>query len=225
VQVLLRSSRVQLTVLAAGLAVSALCWIWSLRAAEHLHHVATVGPLFAMWAVMMAGMMIPPEMPALLALSRATQSLAQAAAFLCGYLAPWIAFSLGAALLHGALLEWNLLDREMVVGGRVLPATVLAVAGLCQMSPMKRACLLRCERLQSSEPTRPAFVGGMLSGIVSVASCGVLMLVLFVTGVMSALAMVALTALLLVERVAPVRLKVSTMAGVVLLACAAWMLV
>jgi predicted metal-binding membrane protein len=80
---------------------------------------------------------------------------------------------------------------------------------------------LRCRRLPTPA-AGPALTQGLLSGLVSVGSCGVLMLVLFVAGVMSAAAMVALTALLVLERVAPARLPVSGLAGATLILCAIW---
>jgi predicted metal-binding membrane protein len=170
-----------------------------------------------MWAVMMAGMMIPPELPNAIRLSGA-----RFVAFLGGYLAPWLAFSLAAAAAHAAFQEAGLIDHGMALVGRAAPAAVLAAAGLSQLSPLKRACLRRCRH--AGGPARPALLSGVGSGLVSVGSCGVLMLVLFVTGVMSIPAMALLTALLLLERLLPPRLPVSTMAGIVLLGGAAWRL-
>ncbi|MGZ6125142.1 MAG: copper chaperone, partial [Myxococcales bacterium] len=118
--------------------------------------------------------------------------------------------------------EAGLIDHGMALVGRVAPAAVLAAAGLCQLSPLKRACLRRCRN--AGKAARPALLSGVWSGLVSVGSCGVLMLVLFVTGVMSIPAMALLTALLVLERLLPPRLPVSTMAGIVLLGGAAWRL-
>lgn len=216
---LLRLPRGQLALACAAVAASALCWAWSLHAAARMHHTASLWPLFAMWTVMMAGMMIPPELPNAIRLPGG-----RFVAFLGGYLVPWLAFSLGAAAAHAALQEAGLIDHGMTLVGRAAPAAVLAAAGLCQLSPLKRACLLRCRTAAGSQP-RPALLAGVRSGLVSVGSCGVLMLVLFVAGVMSVPAMAVLTALLLLERVLPPRAPVSTMAGIVLLGCAAWRLI
>jgi predicted metal-binding membrane protein len=216
VQALLRIPREQLALASAAVAASALCWAWSLHAAAGMHHGASLWPLFAMWAVMMAGMMIPPELPNAVGLARGAFL-----AFLGGYLVPWVAFSLAAAAAHAALNGAGLLDHGMALSGRALPAAILALAGLSQLSPLKRRCLLRCRRLPTPA-AGPALTQGLLSGLVSVGSCGVLMLVLFVTGVMSAAAMAALTALLVLERVAPARLPVSGLAGAALIFCAIW---
>jgi predicted metal-binding membrane protein len=199
----------------AALAVSAVSWAWSLGAASHLRHGAGLWPLFAMWAVMMAGMMIPPELPALVRLEPL-----QAGVFACGYLAPWIAFSFVAAAGHAALHGAGLLDDRMALVGHTAGAAVLAVAGICQLCPFKRAGLLRCRGAVAAPPTLLSSLG---AGLASVASCGVLMLVLFASGVMNLLAMAALTLLLVLERVLPARVPVSAAAGVALLACAAWL--
>ena len=84
--------RLLLGLLAAG---SLLCWAFTARMAlqaggpGHVH-AAGLAALFAMWAVMMAGMMIPPEAPVLLQLARARREqlgrspLPGVAAFLAG---------------------------------------------------------------------------------------------------------------------------------------------
>ncbi len=197
----------------AALAVCAISWAWSLGAASHLRHGAGVWPLFAMWAVMMAGMMIPPELPVLLRLRPV-----QAGLFAGGYLAPWIAFSFAAAAGHAALHGAGLLDHHMALAGHAAAAAVLALAGVCQLCPFKRACLLRCRRAPQGPPTLLSSLG---AGLASVASCGVLMLVLFASGVMNVPAMAALTLLLVLERALPARVPVSAAAGVALLTCAA----
>lgn len=214
-----RLSREQLALASAAVIASALCWAWSLHAAAGMHHGASLWPLFAMWAVMMAGMMIPPELPNLMNLG-SRRFLAS----LGGYLAPWIAFSLAAAALHAALHEAGMLDHGMALGGRALPAAILAAAGLSQLSPLKRACLLRCRHASGPDPAVPALLSGARSGLVSIGSCGMLMLVLFVTGVMSVPAMIVLTAFLVVERLLPVRMPVSTVGGIVLTGIAVWRL-
>ena len=111
----------------------------------------------------MAGMMIPPELPVLLRLRPV-----QAGLFAGGYLAPWIAFSFAAAAGHAALHGAGLLDHHMALAGHAAAAAVLALAGICQLCPFKRACLLRCRRAPQGPPTlhllagRRARVGGLV---------------------------------------------------------------
>jgi predicted metal-binding membrane protein len=214
VQVLARERRPPL-LLAAVLCVP--CWAYSVRAASVMHHGDGLLALFVMWAAMMAGMMIPPELPNVLQVARGT---ADAARFMAGSFAPWVLFSLGAATLQSRLTQAGLLDHEMALNHPVAGALLLGVAGFLQLSPLKRACLLRCRDLPQASGGA-AFFCGIRSGALAVGSCGVLMLVLFVSGVMSLPAMLLLTLLLVLERVLPLHLRISDAAGLLLFASAA----
>jgi predicted metal-binding membrane protein len=180
-------ARSALLLLLAGLSI--VCWGLSLRmAGAHVH--GGVWPLFAMWSVMMVGMMVPVEAPSLVRLP-----VRQVLPWLSGYLAPWMAFSLAAAALQARLHH----------AGGGFAAALLIVAGSMQLSPWKRSCLERCR-------ARPAggFSAGLRTGSLSVLSCGLLMLIPLVTG-MSAVPMVLLTLFCLLERAVP---RASTVAGV-----------
>lgn len=230
--------------LAALAAASLVCWAWTARMAAEMAaatghaHAHGAGPgaagglaaLFVMWAVMMAGMMIPPEVPTVLEVARARRErlgrspLPAAAAFVGGYLLPWIAFSLAAAWLQQQLETRGLLGPDMATRSRALSAALLLAAGAIQLSPVKRACLERCRapRPAAGDSTLAALAGGLRTSAISIASCGVLMLVLFVTGVMSLPWMALVTALLVVERLAPQRFRVPAAAGGLLLVWGVW---
>jgi len=226
--------RDQRRVLGLLLGLCAASWSWSLRVAaqmgEGAHH-GSLWPLTLMWGAMMVAMMVPPEVPRLLWLVRAqrSQALARALAFLVGYLAPWMLASLLAALLQAWLTACGLLTPGMATASRSLGGVLLLATGAMQLSPFKRACLERCRsraRLagMSGETLAGPLVRGTGHGVVSIGSCGVLMLVLFVAGVMSPLAMVLLTGLLLLENVAPQRWPVRWVAGLALLGWGAWLI-
>jgi predicted metal-binding membrane protein len=203
-----------LVALLAGL--SAVGWAWSLRM-PHAHHGASLAALFVMWATMMVGMMIPPEAPALLRLGRA-QRFPAAARFLAGFLAPWIAFSFAAAALQSWLQASGLLDHHMAMNSIAQAAGLLLVAGALQLSPMKRACLARC---REAAPVEQHFAAGLSRSLLSIGSCGLLMLALFATGVMSLPAMALLTLLLLLEHWPLRGMAVSYGAGILLLVAGA----
>lgn len=225
-----RDRAVLLALLAAASAAS---WAWTVRMAEqmggHHGHVHGLGlwPLFAMWAVMMAGMMIPPEVPVLLRLARTRRErlgrspLSGTAAFLAGYLVPWTAFSLGAAALQALLQARGLMDHGMATTSRGLAGVLLLAAGAVQLSPLKRACLDRCSSagwLDRAGGAAAALAAGFGYGTLSIASCGLLMLILFATGVMNLAPMALLTALLLAEKVAPRSWRLPAAIGVLLVA-------
>lgn len=223
-----RDRRALLALLAS---LSLLCWAWTLRMAAQLDghghgHGAGLAPLFAMWAAMMAAMMIPPEVPVLLQLARALRErlgrspLPGTAAFLAGYLLPWTAFSLAAALLQARLEDAGLMGHGMATSSRALAGALLLAAGAVQLSPLKRACLERCRApglAGAGGSAASAFAAGLSRSAVSIASCGLLMLIPFVTGVMSVPWMALLTALLLVEKVVPRDWPLSAATGALLL--------
>jgi predicted metal-binding membrane protein len=232
-----RRDRRALLALLAGTSVA--CWAWTVRMAAqpqggHAHvHGTGLLALFAMWVVMMVGMMIPIEVPVLLELARVRRRrlgrspLPGSAAFLAGYLLPWIAFSLGAAALQSRLQVLGLMDHGMATSSPALSAALLLAAGAVQLSPLKRACLDRCRAPgQADAGGRPgvAFAGGLRHSAVAMASCGLLMLVLFVTGVMNLAWMVMLTLLLLAEKVAPPGWPLPAAIGALLIGWGGWTL-
>jgi predicted metal-binding membrane protein len=222
--------RAQLLVLWLLAGVCVASWVYSFRmaaalgaASPHQHHVG-LWPLALMWGAMMVAMMVPPEVPRLLWMVKAERPdpLLHALTFLVGYLGPWMLASLGAAALQARLGAQGLLTQQMATGSRTLGGALLVAAGAMQLSPLKGACLKRC-RLRAAVVGPPgegllaSLLRGVLSGAISIGSCGLLMLVLFVTGVMSPLAMALLTTLLLLENVAPERWPVRFLAGALLL--------
>ena len=112
---------------------------------------ADLSALFAMWAVMMVGMMVPSAFPMILAFagvsrSRRAKSLSyvSTSTFVLGYVAAWTGFGIAATvtqeLLHGAALVSSMgIGTSRVFGGLVLMAT-----GTFQWTPLKNACLRHC---------------------------------------------------------------------------------
>src|SRR5437879_748743 len=109
-----------------------------------------VAELFVMWTVMMVGMMLPSATPLILLIlgvyrrrdDRHTRL--NSILFVGGYLLAWTVFSVVAAsgqiLLHRAAL----LSTAMVARSGFLAASILIVAGLYQLLPVKNACLSHC---------------------------------------------------------------------------------
>jgi predicted metal-binding membrane protein len=107
-----------------------------------------------------------------------------------------------------------------------LSATVLAAAGLYQLSPFKGACLRHCRGPVEflTRRWRPgrfgAFVMGVEHGAWCVGCCWMLMALLFVGGLMNFAWIAVLTFLVLVEKLVPAGPVVSKISGGVLLAWA-----
>jgi predicted metal-binding membrane protein len=107
---------------------------------------------FAMWAIMMVGMMIPSAAPMVLLYAavggRASaqgKPFAATGWFLAGYLLVWLAFALVATGAQWTLTYGALLDPMMASSSRVLGGLVLIGAGLYQWTPLKHACLSQCQ--------------------------------------------------------------------------------
>jgi predicted metal-binding membrane protein len=172
--------------------------------------------VFAMWAIMMAAMMLPSALPLLLLLARSnSQRYSRARALLAtgasglGYVAAWSAFSALATLAQWGLLDARLVSPMMASSSPYLSALLLAAAGLYQFSALKYACLYRCRSPLSALLTQKrdgitgALLLGLRQGAYCTGCCWLLMALLFVLGVMNLLWIAALTLLVLLEKLLP----------------------
>ena len=220
--------------LATLVALSAVGWAWSLQLAGAGHHGLPLWGRVLMWTTMMVGMMVPPEVPTLFQLAQEERwgrwrAVGSAAVLLGGYLAVWALASAGLAMLDARLGAWGLMTHEMASRSVALNVVILAGAGLAQLSPWKSACLERCRSIPRAlrEGAASPLRSGLRHGVASVASCGVLMLVLLVVGAMNWIAMLLLTVLLVAERLAGAAVSplLSRVSGVGLLGWACWSMV
>ncbi|PMS16921.1 hypothetical protein C0Z18_22385 [Trinickia dabaoshanensis] len=172
--------------------------------------------VLAMWGVMMAAMMLPSSIPmvmsfASLAHQRRVRRLpcAKAGVFVLGYLAVWFAFSVLATLAQWGLLEARLLTPMMVSATPRFAGGLLIVAGVFQLTPLKRRCLTRCASPigfllnEWRDGTLGAWTMGWRHGMYCVGCCGVLMALLFAFGVMNVLWVVALSIYVMLEKLLP----------------------
>lgn len=187
--------------------------------------------MLAMWAVMMAAMMLPSAAPMILlhaTIARNRHASDQPAAasgiFILGYIAVWTGFSVGAVALQFWLEKLALLSPMMETTSIVLAGSVLIAAGLYQWTPLKQACLRRCRSplefvlMHWRQGARGAFVMGAQHGVFCVGCCWMLMLLLFVGGVMNIGWIAGLAIFVLVEKLAPAGHWIGRGAGTVLIA-------
>ncbi len=191
----------------------------------------------SMWGAMMLAMMLPVVSPWLLALSRSARErdpqpspFPEAGAFLGGYGAVWLGYSVAAAAGQLVLQRVALLSPNWVAKSPLLAAVLLLVAGVYQLTPFRDACMSHCRSplgyfLARWRPGRwGAFTMGTSHGVYCVGCCWALMALSFVFGVMNLLWMALLTAFLLLEKATSAGPWLSKTAGVLLVAYAAWML-
>jgi predicted metal-binding membrane protein len=195
--------------------------------------------VFAMWAVMMVGMMAPSAAPMILMYASVGRQgraegrpLAATGWFAAGYFLVWIGFSLAATTVQWGFERAALLDSQMTSISDVLGGIVLILAGIYQWTPLKDACLAQCQTplgfLVRHGGFRSDVAGCLLLGIrhggYCVGCCWLLMALLFIVGVMNVLWIALLALLVLVEKVAPFGRWVARGAGVVCVGAGAWML-
>ena len=192
--------------------------------------------LWAMWAVMMMAMMLPSAAPFVLLYAGAVRGKAcndgtgalDVYALAAGYLLVWGAFSVAATVLQRMLSEALILTPMMESGTPLMTAAVLALAGVYQLTPLKRTCLRVCRSplsylLQHWRPGRfGALRMGIEHGAYCLGCCWALMLLLFAGGVMNLTLIVALTLWVIAEKHVPFGEWTARASGIVLLALAAW---
>jgi len=197
---------------------------------------ADVALVFLMWSVMMAGMMLPSALPAILLVAKVSSGMTPqqragvglAGAFVAGYLLAWSGFSLIATLLQWALLEHALVTPMMQSAKQALSAAILITAGLYQFTPLKNACLRQCRSplglvMQVVAAPRSALSIGFGHGLYCVGCCWALMGLLFVTGVMNLLWVIVIAVYVGLEKLLPSTRWLSRAAGIVLCAAGLWL--
>jgi predicted metal-binding membrane protein len=171
--------------LAATLGLAAACWVISLRQ-MHGMNMGTATPLgsfgffIAVWAAMMAAMMLPGAAPAVARRARAG-GVRAVPLFVGSYLAVW---ALLGVLVYAA-------DRPH---GTLIAGTVTIAAGIYEFTPLKRHYRRRCQEVASS---------GIGFGLCCAGSTVGLMAVLVALGVMSVPWMVVIAVIVLAQKLLP----------------------
>lgn len=249
-EAVLKHERGTLAVVLAGIPL--VCWVWVIAMARDMYGPMTgasawmmtsnwdawhVLLLWAMWAAMMAGMMLPTATPVVLIYARAAHAQPERSspapriyALAMGYVAVWALFSVSATGLQGVLAGLLLLNPMMEPSTPTAAAALLIIAGVYQLLPMKQACLAVCRSPLTLLASRwrggvmGAFRMGAEHGIYCLGCCWALMLLLFAGGVMNLAVIAALTVWVAVEKLAPFGGQSAKAGGVMLLAVAGWML-
>jgi predicted metal-binding membrane protein len=171
---------------------------------------------FAMWWVMMLGMMLPSAAPMILTfatLNRAKRArghtFTPTSVFAVGYVIVWGVFSLGATVAQWALDRVALLSPMMATTSPVLGGTLLILAGLYQFTPMKQACLRNCRSPFAFvlNHWRDGRTGALRMGVdhggYCLGCCWGLMALLFVVGVMNLLWVATIAVFVFAEKLLP----------------------
>jgi predicted metal-binding membrane protein len=228
------------------------CWSWIVVMARDMYGPMTgasawmmtrewdarhVFLLWAMWAVMMAGMMLPSAAPLLLLYGAAARRRAAGGratyeiyAIAAGYVTMWSLFSIAATAAQRVLSVLLILSPMMTLTSPIFGAAVLLLAGVYQMTPLKSVCLRQCQSPMSflvhhwRPGIRGAFRMGVDHGAYCLGCCWSLMVLLFVGGVMNLAVIAALTAFVGFEKLGPFGVRTAWASGALLIGAGVWML-
>ena len=245
----LKSERATLAVLA--LAVPVVCWAWIVVMARDMYGPMTGASrwmmtatwdvphlilLWAMWAVMMIGMMLPSAVPAILIYGMAARrrhgvnATVPIYALAAGYLVVWVVFAVLATAVQRGLGELLLLSPMMEPTSPAAGAALLTIAGIYQLTPLKQACLRACQSPLGfllgrwRDGWRGAWRMGTEHGLYCLGCCWALMLLLFVGGVMNLAVIGALTFFVAFEKLGLLGRHGARASGLLLLGAGAWMI-
>jgi predicted metal-binding membrane protein len=161
------------------------------------------------WTLMSVAMMLPSTFPLVRVFLTITEGSAGLLAILCaGYLLVWVLF--GAAALLADLVVHRALDGSAWLAARPerLPGALLLGAGLFQFSPLKYSCLRQCrspvgfviQHWRGASRALRALRVGAMHGVYCVGCCWALMVLMFAVGGAHLGWMLALAAVMFVEK-------------------------
>jgi predicted metal-binding membrane protein len=194
----------------AFLIVAALAWIATIGRMSAMEDMpmglGPLGPFVVAWTVMMAAMMFPSAIPLMFEFARNSERRRgwRVATALLGmtYLGVWLAFGVVCYVLYNDFgMPW---PNQAVVGG-----VALIIAGLYALTPLKRASEERCRELCAVHGPLPfslmrsALVAGGRYGLSCLGCSAGLMVAMVLIGISNLLWMIALTALVLIYKLAP----------------------
>jgi len=185
----------------------------------------------SIWVVMMVAMMFPTAAPMILMFARVQRDKRQNRrafvptwVFVSAYLLIWILFGVlayvGAVWAEGLAqrVPWLMANAARIGGG------VLVLAGLYQLSPLKRSCLAKCRTpldfILSSwrEGYLGSFRMGLEHGLYCFGCCWLLFVIFFPLGMMNVAVLAVVTVLIFAEKSLPLGQRVAQLAALLLIA-------
>ena len=243
--------RERTSLLVALLVVSAISWVLiageadrmdehmgGMDIADQLRMDAGLAAFVGLWALMMAAMMLPAAAPMILTFDRVQKSrrakgsdAVPTALFVGVYLAVWVVAGIVAFLLAtGMGAAADELDLGESGFGRFAGA-LMALAGVYQLTPLKRRCLTKCRGPMDYVlgAWRDGVGGAIRMGAghagYCVGCCWVLFVLLLPLGVMNLAIMGIATAVIFVEKATVIGHRFSRWLGVALIAGGLFVLV
>jgi predicted metal-binding membrane protein len=214
-------------------------WVWGrspyARFLSH-HHLGELRSgggfmlvFIAGWTVMIVAMMLPTSLPLVSSFHALTRPRTDQGTLLAllvlGYLCVWVLF--GVMIYTGDLILHQAVEHSAWLGANAwaLGALTVSMAGLYQFTPLKYHCLAKCRsplsfimgHWRGRQEKAQAFRLGAHHGLFCLGCCWSLMLLMFAVGVGNLGWMLALAAVMGVEKNVPWGKKITVSLGVFLL--------
>lgn len=210
---------------------AALAWVCTLGAlAGQPSGPALLLVFLAGWLLMIVAMMLPTSLPLMAMFEKIIQRnplrRQLITLLIAGYLAVWLA---SGVVTHAGYAAWYaLVERTdwLRTNAWSLGASVVLLAGVYQLTPLKYYCLDRCRsplsfiaaHWRGGSARLQALRLGLHHGLFCVGCCWSIMLLMFVVGSSNLGWMLALGAVMAIEKNVPWGRRISAPLGVVLLA-------
>jgi predicted metal-binding membrane protein len=169
--------------------------------------------VWSMWVAMVLAMMLPTAAPMVTTYAEIAGTAAarhepvvSPLVLIAGYTAVWLGFAFVATFAQWGLARLALIDPAMASASALFSGAVFIGAGFYQFSALKHACLTRCQRpfpfffANWTTEGSGVFRLGLRQGLDCLGCCWAMMLVMFAVGVMNVVWMVALGAIMAVEK-------------------------
>ena len=191
----------------ATIGLAAASWVVAIRQMHGMDmgvatRLGSFVPFIAVWAVMMAAMMLPGAAPAVLRRAQASGRVRTVPLFIGSYLAVWAV--VGAAVY--ALYRPH---------GPTAAGAVTVAAGLYELTPLKRHFRRRCHDSAGS---------GFGFGLCCAGSSIGLMVMLVVLGIMSVTWMLVIAVLVLAQKLLPARAAVDVPLALAIIGLGTWIM-
>jgi predicted metal-binding membrane protein len=187
--------------LTAALGLAAACWVIAVRQMNGMDmgvetDLGSFTFFIAVWVPMMAAMMLPGAVPAVVRRVRADGGVRVAPLFAGSYVAVWTAVGLAVYLLY----------EPHALG---VAAALTVAAGIYELTPLKRECRRRC---------RADVRSGFEFGLYCVGSSIGLMAMFVALGVMSVAWMAVVATVVLAQKLIPPRASIDVPVAVAIVA-------
>ncbi|HEY5988249.1 MAG TPA: DUF2182 domain-containing protein [Streptosporangiaceae bacterium] len=193
--------------LTATLGLAAVCWVLAVQQMNGMNmgvatRLGSLAVFVALWVPMMAAMMLPGAVPAVLRRARVSGWARAVPLFAGSYLAVWTLVGIAVYVLYRP-------------HGTVAAGAVAIAAGAYEFAPLKRHCRRRCREIYGS---------GLEFGLCCVGSSIGLMVLLVAVGVMSIFWMAVIAVMVIAQKLLPANAVIDVPLALAIVGLGMWII-